>query len=196
MKMFKISSILSLLVLCLFIEPLMAQQGAFMLYGSLNYQNNNNSGTTFGANPFGVGYFFNDHVVAGLNYGFSWQKNNAHDKLFDHHEIGPFYSDSWSLGKYFVFIAQVDAHYVWGDQNLNTNTPYGYKGYLFRVYPLVSVVLGHGWALKAKFFELSFQRTKGDDMERTVDRTFIAGVNGSTIGLGVSKNISFKKHGS
>ena len=49
-----------------------------------------------------------------------------------------------------------------------------------------------GKILKAKFFELSYESTTGDDSAHTKDHTFIAGVNGSTLGIGVSKNISLK----
>ncbi len=192
MKLFKIASVLFLL-LCLFAKASVAQKGAFMLYGSLDYKNNNNTGSTFGANPIGLGYFFNDHVVAGVNYGFGWEKNINHAMLYSHHEAGLFYSDSWLLGQYFVFIAQADAHYVWGQQNMQTGNPYQYNGFLLRLYPIVGVMLGHGWTLKAKFSELSLERTKGDNAAHTIDKTFIAGVNGSTLGIGVSKNLLFKK---
>jgi enoyl-CoA hydratase/carnithine racemase len=56
-------------------------------------------------------------------------------------------------------------------------------------------MLGHGWTLKAKFSELSFERTKGNNADHTIDKTFIAGINGSTLGMGMSKNLTFKKHG-
>lgn len=171
-----------------------AQQGSLMLYGSLNYRHTNHNGSSFGANPFGVGYFFNDHVVAGLNYGFDWEKDVTKITVNNHHEAGPFYSDSWHLGDHFVFIAQADAHYVWGDHMVASNNNSDYNGYLLRVYPIVSVVLGHGWALKAKFCELSYQSTKDRTGDEIRNNTFVAGVNGSTVGLGVSKNIAlFKK---
>lgn len=194
MKLFKIASVLFIMLLCFWAKQSVAQKGAFMLYGSLNYQNNNNAGATFGANPIGLGYFFNDHVVAGANYGFAWEKNPNHDMLYSHHEAGPFYSDSWLLGQYFVLIAQLDTHYVWGQQAMQTSDAYRYNGFLLRLYPIVGVMLGHGWTLKAKFSELSFERTKGNNPAHTVDKTFILGANGSTLGIGVSKNILFKKH--
>lgn len=171
-----------------------AQQGEVMIYGSLNYQNHNKTGQTFGANPIGAGYFFNNHVVAGVNFAFNWDKNAAHELVQRHYEAGLFYSDSKMIGDHFVIIGQLDAHYVWGTADLGTPGQYDYKGYLFRLYPLVGVILGHGWVLKAKFCELSYQQTRGNDAARTKDKNLIAGVNGSTIGLGVSKNISFHKH--
>ncbi|MBO9618469.1 MAG: hypothetical protein J7539_05475, partial [Niabella sp.] len=161
-----------------------AQQGDVMIYGSLNYQNHNKTGETFGANPIGAGYFFNNHVVAGINYAFNWEKNTNHDLIQRHHETGLFYSDSKMLGDHFVIIGQLDAHYVWGSTDLNTPAAYEYKGYLLRLYPLVGVILGHGWTLKAKFCELSYQQTKGNDAAKTKDKLLIAGINGSTIGLG------------
>lgn len=170
------------------------QKGEMMLYGSLNYHNNNQSGSGFSANPVGAGYFFNNHAVAGINYGFDLEKNAAHQTISYHHETGLFYSDSKMIGEHFVIIGQADAHYVWGSALNNTADAYNYNGYLFRIYPLVGIVLGHGWALKAKFCELSFQRTKGNNAAKTIDRTIVAGVNGSTLGVGVSKNFSFKKH--
>lgn len=170
------------------------QKGSVMIYGSLNYQDHNKTGQTFGANPIGVGYFFNDHAVTGINYAFSREKDALHNLAERHHEAGLFYSDSKMLGEHFVLIGQLDAHYVWGSTNLNTPGAYDYKGYLFRLYPLVGVLLGHGWALKARFCELSYRQTKGNDAAQTKDKLFIAGINGSTIGLGVSKNIVFNKH--
>jgi len=40
------------------------QKGSVMLYGSLNYNNSKDVGSEFKANPFGVGYQFNNNVVA------------------------------------------------------------------------------------------------------------------------------------
>jgi len=171
-----------------------AQEGSCMIYGSLTYKDSNTSGSSFGANPIGLGYFFNDHVVAGMNFAFNKEKNGFGSRTVSNYEVGPFYSDSWKIGEYFVLIAQLDAHYVWGEALMNTINAYGYDGYLARVYPIVAVTLGNGWALKAKFCELSYTQTVGQDSNRTRNKTFIAGVNGSTFGLGVSKNISFKKN--
>ncbi|WP_413998002.1 hypothetical protein ACMDB5_09380 [Flavobacterium sp. W1B] len=193
MNKFKINLVLTIVLLCSSFTGVYAQKGSLMAYGSLNYKNNNNNGSSFGANPLGLGYFFNDHVVAGMNYAFDREKNAIGDLISSHNEVGPFYSDSWKIGDHFVIIAQVDAHYVWGNTLMNMPTGYGYNGYLTRIYPIVAVSLGHGWALKAKFAEFSFQQTTGDDANKTRDRTLIAGVNGSTLGIGVSKNISLKK---
>lgn len=193
MNKLKSTVALTLITLCLSFSSLYAQKGSLMTYGSLNYKKNNNNGSSFGANPLGLGYFFNDHVVAGMNFAFDLEKNGLGVTTSKQHEVGPFYSDSWKIGDHFVIIAQVDAHYVWGNTGMNLPTGYGYNGYLTRIYPIAAVMLGHGWALKAKFCELSFQQTKGDDTNHTSDRTFVAGVNGSTIGIGVSKNFSLKK---
>ena len=193
MNKYNINFILALLLVCAAFSTVKAQEGSLMLYGSLTYKDNNNSGSAFAANPIGIGYFFNDHVVAGMNFAIDREKNGVGDLTESKYEVGPFYSDSWKIGDYFVIIAQVDAHYVWGNALLNTASSYGYDGYLGRIYPIVAVSLGHGWALKAKFFELSYQSTTGDDSNKTKDHTFIAGVNGSTLGVGVSKNILLKK---
>lgn len=193
MKKFKINFILFFMMLCASFSEVQAQEGSLMLYGSLTYKENNNSGSSFGANPIGLGYFFNDHVVAGMNFAFDQEKNGLGNLTDSRYEVGPFYSDSWKIGDYFYIIAQVDAHYVWGNAMMNTTSAYGYDGYLARAYPIVAVSLGHGWALKAKFCELSFESTTGDDSAQTKDHTFIAGINGSTLGIGVSKNISLKK---
>lgn len=193
MNKYKVTLALCSMIFLLTFSSVYAQKGALMAYGSLNYRNNNNDGSSFGANPLGLGYFFNDHVVAGMNFAFDKEKNGLGDLTSNHYEVGPFYSDSWKIGDHFVLIAQVDAHYVWGNTAMNLPSGYGYNGYLTRIYPIASVLLGHGWALKAKFCELSFQNTKGDDVNRTSDRTFVAGINGSTIGIGVSKNFSLKR---
>ncbi|KAF2336992.1 hypothetical protein [Flavobacterium daemonense] len=193
MKNWKINLGLILLLICASFTTVHAQKGSLMLYGSLTYKDNNNTGSSFGANPVGVGYFFNDHVVAGMNFAFDQEKNAAGNLTDSKHEIGPFYSDSWSIGDHFAIIAQADAHYVWGNTLMNTPGSYSYNGYLGRIYPIVAVFLGHGWALKAKFCELSYENTTGNDANKTSNRTFVAGINGSTLGLGVSKNISFKR---
>lgn len=193
MSAYKINFILSLVVVCAVFSELRAQEGSLMLYGSLTYKDNNNNGSSFGANPLGLGYFFNDHVVAGMNFAFDKEKNGLGHLTASKYEVGPFYSDSWKIGDYFVIIAQVDAHYVWGNTLMNMASSYGYDGYLARVYPIVAVNLGNGWALKAKFCELSYESTTGNDRNKTKDHTFITGINRSTLGMGVSKNIAFKK---
>lgn len=193
MNTYKINLGLILVLVLATLSMARAQEGSLMLYGSLTYKNNNNTGSNFGANPIGLGYFFNDHVVAGMNFAFDKEKNGFGNLTDSKREIGPFYSDSWKIGDHFVIIAQFDAHYVWGNTLMNTMGSYSYDGYLARIYPIVAVSLGHGWALKAKFCELSYEQTTGDDSNKTSNRTFIAGVNGSTFGLGVSKNISLKK---
>ena len=193
MNTWKINWGLILLLVCASLTTVHAQKGSLMLYGSLTYKDNNNTGSTFAANPIGVGYFFNDHVVAGMNFAFDQEKNTAGNLTDSKHEIGPFYSDSWNIGDHFAIIAQVDAHYVWGNTLMNTPGSYSYDGYLGRIYPIVAVFLGHGWALKAKFCELSYENTTRNDANKTSNKTFVAGINGSTFGLGVSKNISLKK---
>jgi hypothetical protein len=193
MNKFQCTLVLTFITLCFALSSSYAQDGSLMAYGSLNYRENNNTGTRFGANPIGLGYFFNDHVVAGMNFAFDKEKNRLGEVTSKQYEVGPFYSDSWKIGDHFVLIAQVDAHYIWGTTAIDMSNAYGYNGYLTRIYPIASVLLGHGWALKAKFCELSFQQTKGTNANRTTDRTFVAGVNGSTIGIGVSKNFSLKK---
>ncbi|MBS7253995.1 hypothetical protein [Flavobacterium branchiicola] len=193
MNTWKINLELILLLVCASLTTVRAQKGSLMLYGSLTYKDNNNTGSTFAANPIGVGYFFNDHVVAGMNFAIDQEKNAAGNLADSKHEIGTFYSDSWNIGEHFAIIAQVDAHYVWGTTLMNTAGSYNYDGYLGRIYPIVAVFLGHGWALKAKFCELSYENTTGNDANKTSNKTFVAGINGSTFGLGVSKNISLKK---
>ncbi len=191
---------LQALFACLFFfvlstPSLFAQTGAFMAYGSLNYQKNNKSGTQFSANPIGLGYFFNDHVVAGVNYGFNRIENSASVKVNNQHEAGLFYSDSWKIGDHFVIIAQLDGHYLWGSNMDANNQKSSYNGYLTRLYPIVAIGLGQGWSLKAKFAEISFQSTKLKKSDDPRTNNFIAGVNGSTLGVGVSKNFFlFKKH--
>ena len=175
--------------------PAYAQTGSLMVYGSVNYQNNT-QGKHFSTNPIGVGYFFNNHIVAGVNYGSDWQKDTNHNLIQNRHEAGVFYSDSWALGKHFVFIAQLDLHGTWGEQQLGDPTgPSSYHGYLARLYPIAVVNLGHGWALKAKFAELSYERILPKNHDLASGHNFVSGVNGSTLGMGVSKNIAlFKRH--
>lgn len=196
MKQNSLKRYVGLLVAAFFLihAPTFAQKGSLMLYGSVNYQDNS-QGKHFSTNPLGVGYFFNDHVVAGVNYGSDWHKDINHNLIQNRHEAGIFYSDSWALGKYFVFIAQLDLHGTWGQQDLGDPAgPSRYSGYLARLYPIVTVNLGHGWALKAKFAELSYERVNPKNSATPNSHNFVLGVNGATLGMGVSKNIALRKH--
>ncbi len=194
MKNLKIFLGCCLAIACFSIQSASAQKGGIMLYGSLNYHETT-AGHQFSAAPVGVGYFFNDNMNVGINYGF----NNAYTKALDFtdhsHEVGPFYSNTWPLGEHFMLIGQVDAHYIWGDQHV-VNASGGmvdgsYNGFLFRVYPLVGIDLGKGWALKAKVAELSYKKKHGKDAVIPNDHEVITGINGSTVGLGLSKNLFF-----
>ena len=80
-----------------------AQEGSLMAYGSLNYKKNNNEGSSFGSNPLGLGYFFNDHVVAGINFAFHKEKNG----------LGTAYIDGfkWCLERNYDFIFEMDADF-------------------------------------------------------------------------------------
>ncbi|MDR2269436.1 MAG: hypothetical protein LBF27_00905 [Sphingobacterium sp.] len=171
-----------------------AQKGAIMLYGSLNYHETT-AGHQFSAAPVGVGYFFNDNMNVGLNYGFNSSKNKALDFTDHSHEVGPFYSNTWPLSEHFMLIGQVDVHYLWGDQHVDaggTMVDGKYNGYLFRVYPLVGIALGKGWALKAKVAELSYKKTHSKDAAIPNNHEVITGINGSTVGIGLSKNLFIK----
>lgn len=66
-----------------------------------------------------------------------------------------------------------------------------FNGHRLRAYPLVAIFLGGGWALKFKFAELSMLQTKTKQDGWT--KTSVAGINGSTFGVGISKNIDFRK---
>lgn len=57
MNNWKINLGLILLLVCTSLTTVHAQKGSLMLYGSLTYKDNNNTGSSFGANPIGVGYF-------------------------------------------------------------------------------------------------------------------------------------------
>lgn len=172
-----------------------AQVGSMMLYGSLNYHSSKDGGYEFKANPFGVGYTFNNAVVAGVNFAFDHERDGNNSLVANKFEVGPFYSYAWPVGKHFMIIAQVDTHYQWGQSDLGgrVNSPVDYNGYLVRVYPIADVILGKGWAFKAKFGEISFSHMRGKDTANTIAQDFVAGVNGSTIGIGVSKNFMLKR---
>lgn len=171
-----------------------AQDKFIMLYGSLNYNQSKDVSTEFKADPIGVGYSFTDHVVAGLNFAFDHVTNGKGNVLSDKFQVGPFYSYGISIGDHFMLIGQADVHYQWGKGDLDGKVanPVDYNGYLLRVYPIASVLLGKGWALKAKFGEISFSSMRGKNSDHTQAEDFFAGVNDSTIGLGVSKNFTLK----
>lgn len=171
-------------------------KGQFMLYGSLDYSKTNGPGyknssfsTSPGAGiPLGLGYFINNNDLIGVNYAFSVNKQD-NNYSFKQHEAGIWYSPSMMIGKYFLLIAQVDAHYVWGSQGTGTSDKF--TGYRLRAYPMLGVLLGKGWALKFKFGELSNLMTKPNSGAST--NNFVAGLSGATFGTGISKTFSLKK---
>ncbi len=190
----KISTILLTLLLVAGCFQAKAQDKFIMVYGSLNYNQSKDEGHEFKANPIGVGYSFTNHVVAGMNFAFDHATNGAGSTTTNKYEVGPFYSYGISIGDHFMLIGQVDAHYQWGQSNLGGKLDQStdFNGYVLRAYPLASVLLGKGWALKAKFGEISLNGMKGKDPNHTVAQDFIAGFNGDTFGVGVSKNFFIK----
>ncbi len=176
-------------------ERAAAQTGSIMLYGSAGYHNIKDQFHEVHLNPLGVGYQFNDHVVAGGNVVYSRLKHEAGGPAENHYEAGPFYSYGVLVGEHFVLFGQVDAHYQWGNHQTATDADQDYNGYLFRVYPAVAIGLGNGWALKTLFGLASFNHTK-DKTSGHINQEFNLGLNGSTVGVGVSKNIVFKKRDS
>jgi len=60
------------------------------------------------------------------------------------------------------------------------------------VYTLEGIALGKGWALKAKVAELSYIKRNSKDAAIPNDHELITGINGSTVGLGLSKNLFIK----
>ncbi|KUJ61747.1 hypothetical protein AR687_11045 [Flavobacteriaceae bacterium CRH] len=186
----KFKTVVYLFILVVLSNKLSAQTGSLMFYGSVNYNHAKDSDVSsqFSMNPLGVGYQFDDHVVAGLNFATTIAENKNNDVTSRHYEIGPFYSYAWQLADHFLIIAQTDAHYQWGETAVDTQISQNYSGYLLRAYPIVAVLLGKGWALKAKFGEISYNHTN------TNGTNFISGINGNTMGIGVSKNIMLKKN--
>lgn len=198
---------LSLLGLSLFSGQLSAQflggmrlkndedgpKGQFMIYGSLDYSKittPSSSSSTVSSAPIGLGYFINNNDLIGVNYAYS-QNSVNHNVIYKQNEAGLWYSPSLMLGKYFVLIAQIDAHYVWGQQVSGTaESMENFNGYRLRAYPLIGIVLGGGWALKFKFAELSMLQTKAKE---GWTKSYVAGISGSTFGVGISKNIDFRK---
>ncbi|WP_343610735.1 hypothetical protein [Chryseobacterium oranimense] len=169
-------------------------KGKFMVYGSLDYSKistPSGSSSSVSSAPIGLGYFINNNDVIGVNYAYSQNAVN-HNVIYKQNETGIWYSPSLTLGKYFLLIAQVDAHYVWGQQVTGTaETMENFNGYRLRAYPLIGIVLGGGWALKFKFAELSMLQTKTKQEGWT--KSYVAGISGSTFGVGISKNLDFRK---
>ncbi|MET3535711.1 hypothetical protein [Chryseobacterium limigenitum] len=168
-------------------------KGQFMVYGSLDYSKittPSSTSSTVSSAPIGLGYFINNNDVIGVNYAYSQNAVN-HNVVYKQNETGIWYSPSLALGKYFLLIAQIDAHYVWGQQVSTTvESMENFNGYRLRAYPLIGVVLGGGWALKFKFAELSMLQTKAKE---GWTKTYVAGISGSTFGVGISKNLDFRK---
>lgn len=184
-----------LAIACFSVQSAYAQKGGVMLYGSFNYHETE-AGHQLSAAPLGLGYFFNNNMNVGFNYGFNNVKNKVLDFTDHFHEVGPFYSNTWPLGKHFNLIGQVEAHYIWGNEHVvnagDVMTDGSYNGYLLRAYPLVGISLGKGWALKAKVAELSYKKKHSKDASIASDHEIITGINGSTVGLGISKNLFIK----
>lgn len=168
-------------------------KGQFMVYGSLDYSKittPSSTSSTVSSAPIGLGYFINNNDVIGVNYAYS-QNAVDHNVVYKQNEAGIWYSPSLTLGKYFLLIAQIDAHYVWGQQVSTTaESMENFNGYRLRAYPLIGIVLGGGWALKFKFAELSMLQTKAKE---GWTKTYVAGISGSTFGVGISKNFNFRK---
>ncbi|WP_447642559.1 MULTISPECIES: hypothetical protein [Chitinophagaceae] len=175
-------------------------KGQWLIYGSLDYTKttapNGNSSTVGTSNnasiPLGIGYFINNNDLIGVNFAFANSKENG-TSIYKQNEAGFWYSPSLMLGKYFGLIGQVDAHYVWGRQQENSANPamVNFTGFRLRAYPMLAIFLGSGWALKFKFGELSTLQTKVKGEGWT--KNYIAGVSGSTFGVGISKNFDFRK---
>jgi hypothetical protein len=128
--------------------------------GLLKVTTPTNSSSTVSSAPLGVGYFINNNDLDGVNYAYS-QNTVNHNVVYKQNEAGVWYSPSVMLGKYFVLIGQVDAHYVWGQQQSTTaDAMQNFNGFRLRAYPLIGILLGGGWALKFKFAELSMLQTK------------------------------------
>jgi len=168
-------------------------KGQFMVYGSLDYSKittPSSTSSTVSSAPIGLGYFINNNDLVGVNYAYS-QNSVDHNVVYKQNEAGIWYSPSLMLGKYFVLIAQIDAHYVWGQQVSGPAESMGnFNGYRLRAYPLIGIVLGGGWALKFKFAELSMLQTKAKE---GWTKSYVAGISGSTFGVGISKNLDFRK---
>lgn len=174
-------------------------KGQFMIYGSFDYSKTNSpsgskssTGTSNNAGiPLGVGYFINNNDVIGVNYAYA-QNVTDHKTIYRQNEVGIWYSPSVTLGKYFALIGQVDAHYVWGQKLSDATASMDqFNGYRLRAYPLFAIFMGGGWALKFKFAELSMLQTKTKQEGWT--KTYVAGISASTFGVGISKNIDFRK---
>lgn len=168
-------------------------KGQFMVYGSLDYSKittPTNSSSTVSSAPIGLGYFINNNDLIGVNYAYT-QNVVDHNVVNKLNEAGIWYSPSLSLGKYFLLIAQFDAHYVWGQQLATASTSMeDFNGFRLRAYPMIGVVVGGGWGLKFKFAELSMLQTKAKE---GWTKSHVAGISGSTFGVGISKNFDFSK---
>ncbi len=71
-----------------------------------------------------------------------------------------------------------------------TSSMENFNGFRLRGYPMIGIVLGGGWGLKFRFADFSLLETKSKE---GWTKTSVAGVNGSTFGMGVSKNIDFRR---
>ncbi|ODS83469.1 MAG: hypothetical protein ABS46_06365 [Cytophagaceae bacterium SCN 52-12] len=203
MRLIKANPVLAALLLCITAGMAAAQndgpKGQLMVYGSLDYSKTSaphDKSSSFSTSPdagipIGIGYFFNNNSLIGINAAFARNKDAAGNLVFRQQELGLWYSPSMMIGEHFLLIAQVDAHYVWGESPAATTALHPYTGYRLRAYPMLGILLGKGWALKFKFGELSMLSTKakGED----VVNNYVAGLSGATFGTGISKNFSFKK---
>ncbi len=174
-------------------------KGQWMIYGSFDYSKTNtpyHTSSSVGTDavagvPLGIGYFINNNDVIGVNYAYAQDVSDGHT-VYKQNETGVWYSPSVSLGKYFALIGQVDAHYVWGQKESEVSgSMENFNGFRLRAYPIFAIFLGGGWALKFKFAELSMLQTKVKNEGWT--KNYVAGLSGSTLGVGISKNFDFRK---
>lgn len=168
-------------------------KGQFQLYGSFDYSKTStptSSGSAVSSSPIGAGYWINNNDLIGVNYAYSQQKTDK-KVISKQNEAGFWYSPSVQLGKYFYLIAQVDADFVWGQQQSTIDgSMENFNGFRLRAYPMIGIVVGSGWALKFKFAELSMLQTK---TKEGWSKSYVSGINGTTFGVGVSKNFNFKR---
>ncbi|MDM1063815.1 hypothetical protein HXZ62_14800 [Empedobacter falsenii] len=168
-------------------------KGQFSLYGSFDYSkvtSPSGRSSNVSSAPIGIGYFFNNNDAIGVNYAYT-EDNVNHQVVSKQNETGIWYSPSLALGKYFTLIAHFDVHYVWGQQLSETTASMeNFNGFRLRGYPMIGIVLGGGWGLKFRFADFSLLETKSKE---GWTKTSVAGVNGSAFGMGVSKNIDFRR---
>lgn len=197
-----------------------AQSGSILLYGNLGYQSTKtteNSGLPAAQDIVsktkawqfapGLGYQFNKHLTAGINFGIAIGKDiheasgtTSEDKTRDL-EAGLFLRMTTPLNKTFFVFNQLNVSYLNGKTtyddgiSLTPDAENTYNGFGAFWFPAIGVNVTQGMALNFSYGGLGYgQRTwDNDGPSETKEQGFVF-TWGNQFNIGVSANLGGKRH--